>query len=224
MSGRGGERTRSGEHAGIVDLVKAWAVPEGSKAVGHNGTASGGKVSTCNPGLLGRVRTGLPSAHVIVCSVTTTTNSNVGNWESSNVGLPLGGRCSPSKGSVGKIQSCRHKGPLKTPVAPIPDVQNRPPSGKLSVSQLDASVFLVDPSTQGSKFLELANPSALSSWRHASSLFLSPLGFPQRGRKHSRIIKRVLMVHFFYFNQDCLIALQPEVSNLPGPADGHFPK
>ena len=178
MSGRCGEWTTLGEHAGIVDLVKAWAVPGGRKAVGHNGTVSGGKVSTCNPGLLGRVRTGLPGTHVIGCSVTTTTNSNAGHWESSNVGLPLGGRCSPSKGSVGKMQSRRHEGPLRTPVAPIPDAQNRPPRGKLSVSQLNASVFVVDPSTQGSKFLELANPSALSSWCHASSLFLSPWDSP----------------------------------------------
>ena len=123
MSGRCGEWTTLGEHAGIVDLVKAWAVPGGRKAVGHNGTVSGGKVSTCNPGLLGRVRTGLPGAHVIGCSVTTTTNSNAGHWESSNVGLPLGGRCSPSKGSVGKMQSRRHEGPLRTPVAPVPTLR-----------------------------------------------------------------------------------------------------
>lgn len=143
------------------------------------------------------VRTGLPSAHVMACSVATT-NSNAGNWERPNAGLPLGGRCSPSKGSVGRPRVAGIRVALKTPIAPTPDVRNRPPSGKLSVSQSDAPVSVVDPSTQGSKFLELASPSALSSWCHASSLFLSPLGFPQRGRKHNHILRRVLWFFTFF--------------------------
>lgn len=50
MSGRRGDWTRSGQHAGIVDLVKAWAVPDGSRAVGM---VSRGRAGTGNPGLLG---------------------------------------------------------------------------------------------------------------------------------------------------------------------------
>ena len=125
------------------------------------------------------------------------------------MGLLLGGRCPPSKGSTGEDPELPDKGSPKDPVTPIPDVQNLLPSGMPSASQCDASVFVVDPSTQGSKLLDLENPSALSGWSHASSLFLSPLGFPQRGRKHNRILNRVLW--FVFFNQECLIALQPEV-------------
>lgn len=159
----------------------------------------------------------------MACSVTTT-NSNAGNWERSNTGLPLGGRCSPSKGSVGRSRVAGIRVPLKAPVTPIPDIRNRPPSGKLSVSQPDAPVSVVDPSTQGSKFLEPASPSALSSWCHASSYSSAPWDSPNVAGSTTTYLEGCLWFFSLFFNQECLIALQPEVSQPAWSSRWSFPK
>lgn len=186
--------TRSGEHAGIADLVKAWAVPEGSRAVG---TVSRGRAGTGNPGLLGEGEDWTPQ-HLCHCVRNPYSyRLKICKLGKIQCGSSAGGQVSSKQGINGEDPELPDKGSPKDPVTPIPDVQNLPPSGMPSASQRDASVFIVDPSTQGSKFLDLENPSALSGWSHTSSLFLSPLGFPQRGRKHNRILNRVLWFVFF---------------------------
>lgn len=80
-----------GEHAGTRGYRLTWSKPgqpAGSRAVGVIELSPEGGLAPCNPASL-RVRTDSPSAHVMACSVATT-NSNAGNWERPNAGLPLG--------------------------------------------------------------------------------------------------------------------------------------
>lgn len=121
MSGRRGDWTRSGEHAGIVDLVKAWAVPERSRAVG---TVSRGGAGTGNPGLLGEGEDWTPQrpCHCVLNPYSYKLKTcKLGKIQ---CGSSAGGQVSSKQGINGEDPELPDKGSPKDPVTPIPDIQN----------------------------------------------------------------------------------------------------